>query len=127
MIEMILYVKDQQASADFYSRLLRQKAVLDVPGMTEFQLNPTTVLGLMPQSGIARLLGENIPEIREYTRVPRCELYLFEDDPAAALQHAIACGARELSPALPRDWGHEVAYCADPDQHIIAFAKKLKP
>ena len=126
MIELILYVKDQQTSADFYSRLLKQKPHLNVPGMTEFQLNPMTVLGLMPQSGIARLLGESIPEIREYSAAPRCELYLFDNDPAAALQHAIACGARELSPALPRDWGHEVAYCADPDQHIIAFAKTLE-
>lgn len=29
-----------------------------------------------------------------------------------------------LSPLSLRDWGHEVAYCLDPDRHVLAFAKE---
>ena len=38
LIETILYVNDQQASADFYAELFRQNPDLNVPGMTEFKL-----------------------------------------------------------------------------------------
>jgi catechol 2,3-dioxygenase-like lactoylglutathione lyase family enzyme len=46
----ILYVRDQQTSRDFYARTLGLEPVLDVPGMTEFQLTDSAILGLMPEA-----------------------------------------------------------------------------
>lgn len=61
LIETILYVNNQQASTDFYTRLFRQKPDLDVPGMTEFKLAENCKLGLMPNNGIAKILSDKTP------------------------------------------------------------------
>lgn len=120
----ILYVADQAASARFYERVLGRRPRLDVPGMTEFQLAGGAVLGLMPVEGIKRLLGDALPDPAMAT--PRAELYLLVDDPASLHALALGAGARELSPLTPRDWGHEAAYCLDPDSHVLAFARSLE-
>ena len=39
-----------------------------------------------------------------------------------SLSHALAAGAKELSPMGLRSWGHLAAYCLDPDGHVLAFA-----
>ncbi|MCC6385407.1 MAG: lactoylglutathione lyase, partial [Bacteroidia bacterium] len=39
LIETILYVNDQEISCEFYQKLFRVKADLNVPGMTEFNLS----------------------------------------------------------------------------------------
>lgn len=56
----ILYVREQRASAAFYERVLAAKATLDVPGMTQIPLPGGAILGLMPESGIVRLLEHRI-------------------------------------------------------------------
>jgi len=42
--EFILDVSNQKKSAFFYEKLLQQKPILNVPGMTEFLLSETTKL-----------------------------------------------------------------------------------
>lgn len=116
-IQVILYVADQSASRDFYQALLRAEPVLDVPGMTEFNLG-TFKLGLMPEAGIKRLL----PGLAEPAG-PRCELYLLVDDPERWHARALTLGARELAVVASRDWGHRAGYVADPDGHVLAFAR----
>ncbi|MEQ1764009.1 MAG: VOC family protein [Pyrinomonadaceae bacterium] len=118
----ILYVSDQKRSAAFYSTVLGEAPTLDVPGMTKFSLGHQTVLGLMPESGIVRLLGNAIPNPSSARGIPRSELYLVVQDPAAFHARAIAAGGLELSPLAPRDWGDSVAYSLDTDGHILAFA-----
>lgn len=118
----ILYVSEQRASRDFYASVLDVAPGLDVPGMTEFPLPGGGVLGLMPESGIVRLLGPTLPDPGLARGVPRAELYLVVDDPRSYHARALAAGARELSPLLPRDWGHTAAYSLDPDGHVLAFA-----
>lgn len=120
----ILYVSNQLASARFYEAALGVAPRLDVPGMTEIELGGC-VLGLMPEAGIRRLLGEAIADPATARGVPRAELYLLVDDPAACHARALAAGARELSPLSPRDWGHAAAYSLDPDGHVLAFARAL--
>ncbi len=122
-IEIILYVRDQKASRDFYQALLEMQPRLDVPGMTEFQISDSCILGLMPEKGIVKILGDAVPDPATGSGIPRCELYLFCDQPAIMLERAVTLGARVISPALARDWGHTVGYCMDVDGHVIAFAK----
>lgn len=123
----ILYVADPARSTAFYRGVLGIAPRLDVPGMTEFELPGGGVLGLMPETGIRKLLGDawSTPVIRHDT--PRAELYLVVDDPRAYHTRALAHGARELSSLTPRDWGHSVAYVRDLDDYVLAFAREHVP
>lgn len=123
-IETILYVSDQQASTTFYTRLFRQDPVLNVPGMTEFELAANCKLGLMPNQGIAKIIGEKMPHPASGSGIPRCELYLLVTDVAAEYAHALQSGAQLILPVTPMDWGDSVCYFADPDGHVIAFAER---
>ena len=120
----ILYVHDQPRSARFWQQTLGIAPTLDVPGMTEFPLLGGSVLGLMPEDGIARLLP-TMPRPHAASGIPRAELYLVVEDPAAFHGRALAAGAKELSALQPRDWGDEAAYSLDPDGHVVAFARPV--
>lgn len=123
-VNFILYVHDQRASAAFYQEVLATKPTLDVPGMTEFHLGDGVVLGLMPERGIMRLLDGAVNPASA-RGVPRAELYLLVDDPAAYHARALAAGGHELSPLQIRDWGEVAAYSQDPDGHVLAFARPV--
>lgn len=94
--------------------------------MTEFELGGGAVLGLMPEAGIRRLLGEALPDPAPARGVPRAELYLrLIEDPAPFMARAEAAGARLLSPLQARGWGDRAGYLLDPDGHVLAFAQAL--
>lgn len=119
----ILYVQDQSPSSAFYERVFGFQPRLDVPGMSEFELSDDCVLGLMPSSGITRLLGRNLPDPAVAEGVPRAELYLVHPDADQMHQRALEAGGQELSPMLPRDRGDTVGYLLDLDGHVLAFAR----
>jgi catechol 2,3-dioxygenase-like lactoylglutathione lyase family enzyme len=123
--EIILFVSDQQKSRTFYSTILGKPPDLDVPGMTEFDLADDLKLGLMPETGIAKILSGRTPHPSSGNGIPRCELYLHTDDIDASFGAALKAGAKEVSKIEDRDWGDTVGYLADPDGHIIAFASKI--
>lgn len=118
----ILYVADQEASSRFYSGVLGIEPCLEVPGMTEFELPGGARLGLMPEGGIKKLLGDGLPDPASASGIPRSEIYLHVEDPARFHARALGKGARELSPLQPRGWGDIAAYSLDPDGHVVAFA-----
>jgi predicted enzyme related to lactoylglutathione lyase len=120
----IIYVADQKKSRIFYKQVLQTPPVLDVPGMTEFQINENSKLGIMPEEGIFRLLGDTCASPPWPKDFPRCELYLMVEDVEASFQKLIDSGGRTISPPSLRNWGDIVAYGADPDGHIVALAKK---
>lgn len=121
-VQFILYVADQARSTAFYRKALDRDPVLEVPGMTEFDLGAGVKLGLMPEQGIARIISGPMPHPAQGQGVPRCELYLLVNDLAQAVQRALDAGAVLVDPASPRDWGHHAAYLADPDAHVLALA-----
>ena len=114
--EFILYVADQARAREFYAAVLGQDPVLDVPGMTEFDLGGA-LLGLMPQADIADLLG-----VAPSGEGQRCELYLRRPDAADMLARAATAGGRILSDLAPRPWRETVGYALDPDAHVLAVA-----
>lgn len=122
----IFYVRDQAASSRFYRGVLGIEPRLDVPGMTEFELKDGCVLGLMPETGIEKLLGSTIKDPGQGAGIPRAELYLLVDDPRPYILRAVSAGAKLLSELQARDWGHEAGYTQDLDGHIIAFARAIK-
>jgi RimJ/RimL family protein N-acetyltransferase/predicted enzyme related to lactoylglutathione lyase len=122
----ILYVRDQERARAFYEAALGVAPRLHAPGMTEFALPGGAVLGLMPEAGIRRLLPD-LPDPALARGAPRAETYLIVAEPRASLARAVAAGATELSPVLPRDWGDDAGYCLDPDGHVLAFAAPTPP
>lgn len=120
-VHFIVYVWDVTAARTFYRDVLQREPRLDVPGMVEFELDGGAILGLMPEAGIARLLGASLGGLPA-PGMARAELYLVVADPGAAHERALAAGARELSPLGPRSWGPSVAYALAPDGTVLAFA-----
>lgn len=121
----ILYVENQQLSTDFYIGLFKKNPVLNVPGMTEFELYENCKLGLMPNAGIAKILNHKTPHPGEGTGIPRCELYLYVSSIEDEFENAVKVGAKIISPVSERDWGDKACYFTDPDGHVIAFAEKI--
>ncbi|MBK8340885.1 MAG: lactoylglutathione lyase [Flavobacteriales bacterium] len=123
--EFILYVRDQHRSRNVYAALLALQPVIDVPGMTEFDLAGCK-LGLMPEEGIAKIITPALPHPSMGAGIPRCEVYLLVDDLAPFSERAVHAGVQMISAAADRSWGHRVVYFADPDGHVIAFAQKMQ-
>ena len=98
--------------------------ILNVPGMTEFQLTPEVKLGLMPEEGIAKILKNKTLHPSSGNGIPRCELYLYVDHVENNFTRAISAGAKEVLPPTLQNWGDTVAYVSDFDGHIVAFAKR---
>ena len=119
----ILYVRNQESSTKFYSAVLSMEPGLNVPGMTEFKLGESCTLGIMPEAGIKRLLGPELPDPAAANGIPRAEVYLLVEDATDYLSRAVRLGAQALSNVAPRDWGHSVGYCMDADGHVLAFAE----
>jgi catechol 2,3-dioxygenase-like lactoylglutathione lyase family enzyme len=120
----IIYVKDQNRSRNFYKSVLNMEPVLDVPGMTEFRINDYTKLGIMPEEGIEKILGNEVPNPETGNGIPRCEIYLYTGSPQKYIDRLAASGGKLISNLGLRSWGEEAAYGSDPDGHIIAFAKE---
>ena len=123
-VEFILYVSNQEKSTAFYQTILGIKPSLNVPGMTEFQLNTYCKLGLMPNEGIAKIITPNLPHPTTGNGIPRCELYLSETDLENKLSICKKAGAKLISSIETRNWGDTVFYISDFDGHVIAFASK---
>jgi uncharacterized protein len=119
-VYFILYVHDQQASRAFFEGVLGHPPTLDVPGMTEFTVAENTVIGLMPERGIARLLDLEVGEVSRGSI--RGEIYLVVAQPEEYHRRALAGGAKELGAMAPRDWGDQVAYSLEPNGYVLAFA-----
>lgn len=118
----IFYVRNQEISTLFYQKLLNLEPVLNVPGMTEFKLSEHHILGLMPESGISRLLGSSIGSPAQPHDFPKAELYFRVTDPEKMFKLATEIGGKELSPVLSRDWGNRAGYVMDQDGHVLAFS-----
>ncbi|PWG82021.1 VOC family protein [Pararcticibacter amylolyticus] len=123
--EFILYVADQERSTEFYRQLFQQDPVLNVPGMTEFEPIPGCKLGLMPERGIAKIIGGKTPDPASGSGIPRCEIYLLVEDIQPYYERAQALSAVRVSDIGERNWGHRVCYFADADGHILAFAEEM--
>lgn len=120
---IILYVANQEKSKAFYQQVFDEKPSLDVPGMTMFNLPGNIQLGLMPEIGIAPILGNSVPHPSTGNGIPRCELYLFSSNPNTYLERTVKAGGKVLSELQKRPWGDIAGYGVDLDGHVLAFAQ----
>ncbi len=123
--EFILYVRDQEKSREFYEKLFQCEPCLHVPGMTEFRLFENVKLGLMPESGIAKIIDGKMPAPEKGNGIPRCELYLKVQNAQKYIERGVAAGGKEISEFQERDWGDKAGYIADLDGHVLAFAESI--
>ncbi len=121
---IIFFVESQERSREFYRTFLQKEPSVDVEGMTMFEIDNSFVLGLMPETGIAKILGESVPHPSRGNGIPRCELYLFVKNLERAIERLVQAGGRLVSNVVERDWGDRVAYGTDLDRHVIALAQK---
>lgn len=121
----ILYVSSQERSKKFYCSVLLKEPIIDVPGMTEFQISEQAILGLMPEESIVKILGDSVPHPSSGSGIPRSEIYLYVDQPDEFQKRAVENGGKLISPYLDRSWGDKAVYCSDPDGHIVVFANKI--
>lgn len=122
IVHTILYVADQNRSTEFYRQVLEIPPQLNVPGMTEFKLSEHHILGLMPEKGIKKLLGNKLPDFFDGRVVPRVEQYIHVENPEIMFARALELGAKELDSIKQRDWGGKAGYVIDQDGHVLAFA-----
>jgi uncharacterized protein len=121
----IIFVKDQERSAILYKKILAKTPILDVPGMTEFALSAASSLGIMPLSGIQKLLNKK-PELRNPgSQVYNAELYLILPNPQEVVSRSLSAGAVLQSPYEKRSWGNKVAYLLDFDNNLIAVSDSV--
>lgn len=120
----IIYVESQERAKSFYRELLGFEPILDVQGMTEFELIDNTILGIMPEEGIVKVLEGKIPHPKNANGIPRSEIYLYVDNPDEYYDKLLKSGGRGISKKALRSWGDYVSYGFDLDGHILAFAKK---
>jgi len=103
LFQFIIYVADQKKSTDFYRKLLLTEPVLEVPGMTEFQLSPSLKLGIMPENGIAKILTKKTQHPAIGNGIPRCEIYLLLDNLLLHYERAKELGALLVDDIANRD------------------------
>jgi PhnB protein len=124
--QFILYVENQSVSTEFYSKLLNQEPILNVPGMTEFKLTENSILGLIPVKGIKKLLENKIETSITLEDNVKSELYILVDNIEEYFNRAISLKVTVLSEIKERDWGHRVAYFLDLDNYIVALAEEIE-
>jgi predicted enzyme related to lactoylglutathione lyase len=118
----ILAVADLTRAARFYETVFGWRRSVDVPVYVQFATPDGPGLGVYARQNFARNTRRDAaPSVAGTTTAT--ELYFLVEDVGAAVARALAAGAELLSPAAVRDWGDEVAYVADPDGNVLAFAR----
>lgn len=120
----ILAVDDVARAARFYVDALGAKPRVDVGVYAELDMPDGPAIGVYLRAGFERNTGRAATPLAAGA-TSSTELYFRVDDVDAALARALAAGAQLLSPAAPRPWGEDVAYVADSDGNVLAFARKV--
>ena len=119
---VILAVEQLPRSVAFYRELLGWTQPVETPVYCELECPNGMRLGLYDR----RNFGNNIGQVPEPIAGPvaTTELYFYAEDLDAMVARACGAGATVLSPASDRPWGDRVAYVADPDGFVVAFARR---
>jgi lactoylglutathione lyase len=120
---VILAVEQLPRSIAFYRAVLGWKQAVETAVYCELESPNGMRFGLYDR----RNFGTNIERVPAPHPGPvaTTELYVYADDLDAMIARACAAGATLLSSSADRPWGDRVAYVADPDGFIVAFAKRV--
>jgi predicted enzyme related to lactoylglutathione lyase len=107
-------------AARFYSAAFDWPVQVTTPVYLELDAGGMR-FGLYQRESFAHNTGRLPASIRR-GEISATEIYLHVHDLEAAVERAIAAGARLLSPRALRSWGDEAAYFADPDGNVVVLA-----
>lgn len=118
----IFAVDDVQRSVRFYETVFGARPRVDAGVYAELDMPDGPAIGLYQRAGFATNTARPVtrPAAGE---TAGAELYFRVDDVDACVERALAAGAALLLPAAQRPWGEVVAYVADPDGFVLAFAR----
>jgi lactoylglutathione lyase len=121
----IFAVADVARAAQFYETVFGARRRVDVGIYVELDMPDGPGVGIYLRDGFARNTGHAVtpPTAGATTST---ELYFRVADVDATVARALAAGAELLSPAAARPWGEVVAYVADPDGNVLAFARPVR-
>jgi len=122
LVLIILAVHDLARSVRFYSEAFGWPLKVDEPVYAEFDLGDGRGLSLYRRENFGLCTGR-LPAATPPGEIAGTELYFFASDLDAAVSALEAAGACVLSTKALRGWGHEAAYFADPDGHVIVVAR----
>ena len=119
----ILYVEDVPFSVGFYERAfgLERKFVHESGDFGEMNTGQTALA--FSSRRLMVELGKN-PQTAD-AAAPCFEIALVTDDVPAALERAMAAGARLVQPPQDMPWGQTVAYVADPDGFLVELCTPM--
>lgn len=117
----IFAVLDVARAARFYETVFGARRRVDVDVFVELDMPDGPAVGLYQRDGFARNTGRRTAPSAPGTTTST-EIYFRVADVEDAVARALAAGAAMLSPAASRPWGEVVAYVADPDGNVLAFA-----
>ena len=119
---IILAVHDLPRSVRFYAEAFGWPLKVNEQVYAEFDLGDGRGLSLYRRENFGLCTGR-LPTAVPLGEIAGTELYFFTDDLDDAVSALVGAGARVLSTKAERGWGHEAAYFADPDGHVIVLAR----
>lgn len=122
----ILYVTDVKRSLEFWERAFGlSRRMLDDKGLyAELDTGPTT-LSFVAQGYIRETLPGGIRPAQTDEAPPPFEVALTTDDVPAALERALAAGARRVLSPTKKPWGQTVAYVRDLDGNLVELCTPM--
>ncbi len=120
---VILYVADVPASVSFYEAGLglSLKSIDPTSSFAEMETG-TTSLALCSRAFL-ETMGKTVAAPSR--GLPSSEIAFVTDDPAAALERAVAAGAVSVQAPELMPWGQTTAYVGDPDGFLIEFCTPM--
>ena len=121
---LVLACQDVARARAFYLRAFGWEVKADLSFYVEMEAPTGLRVGLYARDGFERNTGEPSAP-RPSGGTTSCELYVYVDDPASALERLVSAGARRITEVAPRAWGDAAGYAADPEGNVVAVARPL--
>jgi catechol 2,3-dioxygenase-like lactoylglutathione lyase family enzyme len=122
----IAYVADVEASLDFFERAFGLKRKFLAPGGVFGELDTgATSLGFADHATALDSLGHDYVAPDKSEKPLGIEIALVTGDVAAAVERAVAAGAKLLMPPTDKPWGQTVAYVRCPNGVLVELCTAM--
>jgi lactoylglutathione lyase len=123
---VILYVADVAATAAFYEKAFGLKLRFAPESGQYIEMETgATALGFVAENHVAAGGTDFVPT-GATAKPPAMEIAFIADDVAAAVERAVAAGAKIVKPPERMPWGQTVAYVRDPDGALVELCTKME-
>lgn len=122
----IVYVRDVNASLDFFERAFGlQRAFVSEGGEFGTLATGATALAFCRHDVARDSVGRDYVTAEDSPRPLGMEVGLVTPDVPAACERAVAAGATLLNPPQTKEWGQTVAYVRCPDGTLVELCTPM--